>query len=85
MKTRQPRKPRNPMARALYENKLFSHKVVPLKKGKGVTYKRTKDWKNDSGPFSFLLDLLGENGYSKFIGWLRELSDFCQPFCFDGA
>ena len=45
MKNRQPRKPRNPMARALYENKLFSPQVTPLKKGKGVIYKRTKDWK----------------------------------------
>jgi stalled ribosome alternative rescue factor ArfA len=52
MKTKQPRKARNLMAKALHECKIFAPKAIAPKKGKGSIYKR--DRKGDlSGP-SFL-------------------------------
>ena len=39
MKTKNPLKPRNPIARCLRVN---VHKVVPAQKGKGSVYKRVK-------------------------------------------
>jgi stalled ribosome alternative rescue factor ArfA len=47
-------KRRNPAAAALFSSKLFRPQVVPVKKGKGVIYKRDKrDRGGDLGPFSF--------------------------------
>jgi stalled ribosome alternative rescue factor ArfA len=68
MKQRKPPKAVNVAARALYTNKLFAHKSMPNKKGKGSVYKRSKieDRGDHSGPFS--------------LHWcVKMLTLLCQP------
>lgn len=52
MKRREPRKPRNMMAKAMHSSSLFAPKTVPPKKGKGVIYSRKgRNAKGLSGPY----------------------------------
>lgn len=50
MKNKNPPKGRNMAAKALRSCKIFAHKVLPVKKGKGVIYTR-KGRNADSGPY----------------------------------
>lgn len=53
MKQKKPTKPRNLVAKAMRESKIFAPKAIPNKKGKGAIYKRNKQDRSDpSGPFS---------------------------------
>ena len=50
MKNKNPPKGRNMAAKALRSCKIFAHKVLPVKKGKGVIYSR-KSRNADSGSY----------------------------------